>query len=87
MTALGYTVSIGRRVAYLHLANDIIQNSRRKGNEYILAFQKVLPEALEAAVKWVFLLSFQYTYRITMSTQTSTAGNDSKGESLGQYLE
>jgi regulator of Ty1 transposition protein 103 len=45
------TASTGRRLAYLHLANDIIQNSRRKGNEYILAFQKVLPEALEAAVR------------------------------------
>lgn len=45
------SASTGRRLAYLHLANDIIQNSRRKGNEYILAFQKVLPEALEAAVR------------------------------------
>ncbi|XP_014491265.1 regulation of nuclear pre-mRNA domain-containing protein 2 [Vigna radiata var. radiata] len=35
-----------QRIAYLHLANDILQNSRRKGSEFVNEFWKVLPEAL-----------------------------------------
>ncbi|XP_047332344.1 regulation of nuclear pre-mRNA domain-containing protein 1B-like [Impatiens glandulifera] len=34
------------RVAFLYLANDILQNSRRKGNEFVNEFWKVLPAAL-----------------------------------------
>ncbi|XP_047308726.1 regulation of nuclear pre-mRNA domain-containing protein 1B-like [Impatiens glandulifera] len=34
------------RVAFLYLANDILQNSRRKGSEYVNEFWKVLPGAL-----------------------------------------
>ncbi|KAE9601276.1 hypothetical protein Lalb_Chr13g0296091 [Lupinus albus] len=39
-----------QRVPLLYLANDILQNSKRKGNEFVTEFWKVLP----AAVKDVF---------------------------------
>ncbi|KAG2687489.1 hypothetical protein I3760_09G053000 [Carya illinoinensis] len=35
-----------RRVSFLYLANDILQNSRRKGSEFVSGFWKVLPAAL-----------------------------------------
>lgn len=35
-----------QRVSFLYLANDILQNSRRKGSEYVNEFWKVLPSAL-----------------------------------------
>ncbi|XP_010528156.1 PREDICTED: regulation of nuclear pre-mRNA domain-containing protein 1B [Tarenaya hassleriana] len=35
-----------QRLAYLYLANDILQNSRRKGSEFVGEFWKVLPDAL-----------------------------------------
>uniref|UniRef100_A0A803MXZ7 CID domain-containing protein n=1 Tax=Chenopodium quinoa TaxID=63459 RepID=A0A803MXZ7_CHEQI len=34
-------------VSFLFLANDILQNSRRKGNEFVNEFWKVLPAALK----------------------------------------
>ncbi|XP_045789278.1 regulation of nuclear pre-mRNA domain-containing protein 1A-like [Trifolium pratense] len=36
-----------QRVPFLNLANDILQNSRRKGNEFVNEFWKVLPSALK----------------------------------------
>ncbi|KAK8546494.1 hypothetical protein V6N13_067709 [Hibiscus sabdariffa] len=36
-----------RRVSFLYLANDILQNSRRKGSEFVNEFWKVLPTALK----------------------------------------
>ncbi|KAF6147778.1 hypothetical protein GIB67_006751, partial [Kingdonia uniflora] len=36
-----------QRVAFLYLANDIIQNSRRKGSEFVSEFWKVLPASLK----------------------------------------
>ncbi|XP_058103026.1 uncharacterized protein LOC131246693 [Magnolia sinica] len=35
-----------QRVSFLYLANDILQNSRRKGAEFVGEFWKVLPDAL-----------------------------------------
>ncbi|KAA8548262.1 hypothetical protein F0562_004477 [Nyssa sinensis] len=35
-----------QRLAFLYLANDILQNSRRKGSEFVGEFWKVLPNAL-----------------------------------------
>ncbi|KAL3819623.1 hypothetical protein ACJIZ3_005528 [Penstemon smallii] len=37
-----------QRVSLLYLANDILQNSRRKGSEFVNEFWKVLPAALKA---------------------------------------
>ncbi|CAI0457858.1 unnamed protein product [Linum tenue] len=39
-----------QRVAFLYLANDILQNSRRKGSEFVGEFWKVLPEALRDTI-------------------------------------
>ncbi|KAJ6794853.1 regulation of nuclear pre-mRNA domain-containing protein 1B-like [Iris pallida] len=36
-----------RKVSFLYLANDILQNSRRKGSEFVNEFWKVLPGALK----------------------------------------
>lgn len=36
-----------QKVTLLYLANDILQNSKRKGNEFVTEFWKVLPEALK----------------------------------------
>ncbi|XP_058080116.1 actin cytoskeleton-regulatory complex protein PAN1-like [Magnolia sinica] len=36
-----------QRVPFLYLANDILQNSRRKGSEFVNEFWKVLPGALK----------------------------------------
>ena len=38
---------IAQRVPLLYLANDILQNSKRKGNEFVTEFWKVLPGALK----------------------------------------
>lgn len=35
-----------KKLAFLFLANDIIQNSRRKGSEFAGEFWKVLPDCL-----------------------------------------
>lgn len=35
-----------QRLSFLYLANDILQNSRRKGSEFVDEFWKVLPDAL-----------------------------------------
>ncbi|ONK77979.1 uncharacterized protein A4U43_C02F12950 [Asparagus officinalis] len=36
-----------QKVSFLYLANDILQNSRRKGSEFVTEFWKVLPGALK----------------------------------------
>ncbi|KAF5474334.1 hypothetical protein F2P56_006243 [Juglans regia] len=40
-----------QRVSFLYLANDILQNSRRKGSEFVSEFWKVLPVALSHVYK------------------------------------
>lgn len=40
-----------RRLAFLYLANDILQNSRRKGSEFVGEFWKVLPDALRDMIE------------------------------------
>ncbi|CAL0322960.1 unnamed protein product [Lupinus luteus] len=39
-----------KRLAFLYLANDILQNSRRKGSEFVGEFWKVLPDALRDVI-------------------------------------
>lgn len=38
---------VSQKVLLLYLANDILQNSKRKGNEFVTEFWKVLPAALK----------------------------------------
>ncbi|XP_061359771.1 uncharacterized protein LOC133303811 isoform X2 [Gastrolobium bilobum] len=40
-----------KRLAFLYLANDILQNSRRKGSEFVGEFWKVLPDALRDVIE------------------------------------
>ncbi|PSS35311.1 Regulation of nuclear pre-mRNA domain-containing protein [Actinidia chinensis var. chinensis] len=40
-----------QRLAFLYLANDILQNSRRKGLEFVGEFWKVLPDALRHVIE------------------------------------
>eukprot|EP00262_Sarcandra_glabra_P005284 TRINITY_DN16706_c0_g1_i1.p1 TRINITY_DN16706_c0_g1~~TRINITY_DN16706_c0_g1_i1.p1 ORF type:complete len:493 (-),score=87.35 TRINITY_DN16706_c0_g1_i1:958-2436(-) len=40
-----------KKVPFLYLANDILQNSRRKGTEFVTEFWKVLPAALKDVVE------------------------------------
>ncbi|KAI3892812.1 hypothetical protein MKX03_000916 [Papaver bracteatum] len=40
-----------QRLAFLYLANDILQNSRSKGPEFIVEFWKVLPKAVRNTVE------------------------------------
>ncbi|GBB91820.1 hypothetical protein RclHR1_01920024 [Rhizophagus clarus] len=39
--------SSARKVSFIYLCNDVCQNSRRKGPEFIREFRKVLPDAIE----------------------------------------
>lgn len=36
-----------RKITYIYLANDILQNSRKKGSEFLKEFSLLLPEAIE----------------------------------------
>ncbi|XP_010249122.1 PREDICTED: regulation of nuclear pre-mRNA domain-containing protein 2-like isoform X2 [Nelumbo nucifera] len=40
-----------QRLSFLYLANDILQNSRRKGSEFVGEFWKVLPDALRDVIE------------------------------------
>ncbi|PKA55262.1 hypothetical protein AXF42_Ash003899 [Apostasia shenzhenica] len=40
-----------QRLSFLYLANDILQNSRRKGAEFVAEFWKVLPDALNDVIE------------------------------------
>ncbi|XP_074308718.1 uncharacterized protein LOC141643448 isoform X2 [Silene latifolia] len=42
-----HSSSMVQKVPLLYLANDILQNSKRKGNEFVTEFWKVLPAALK----------------------------------------
>ena len=39
------SANTSRRLTLLYLANDIVQNSRKKGAEYKVEFTRVLPKA------------------------------------------
>ncbi len=41
-----------RKITFIYLANDILQNSRKKGYEYMKEFSNVLPQAIENTSKY-----------------------------------
>ena len=43
----------GRKLTLLYVANDVIQNSKKKGPEYRTEFAKVLPRVFQGIGKWV----------------------------------
>ena len=46
-----YNSEVVQRVPLLYLANDILQNSKRKGNEFVTEFWKVIPPALKEVLE------------------------------------
>ena len=46
-----FTASAKRKLLFIYLCNDVCQNSRRKGPEFIEAFRNVVPEAIEHAFR------------------------------------
>ena len=40
-----------KKLAMLYLANDILQNSRKKGPEFVHEFHRTLPRALQHMLK------------------------------------
>ncbi|GKC87942.1 regulation of nuclear pre-mRNA domain-containing protein 1B [Tanacetum coccineum] len=45
-----HSSEVAQKVPLLYLANDILQNSKRKGNEFVSEFWKVLPGALKVLI-------------------------------------
>lgn len=46
-----HSSEVAQKVPLLYLANDILQNSKRKGNEFVSEFWKVLPGALKDLIE------------------------------------
>ncbi|KAD7117540.1 hypothetical protein R6Q59_005844 [Mikania micrantha] len=46
-----HSSEVVQKVPLLYLANDILQNSKRKGNEFVSEFWKVLPGALKVLIE------------------------------------
>ncbi|XP_022894751.1 regulation of nuclear pre-mRNA domain-containing protein 1B-like [Olea europaea var. sylvestris] len=46
-----HSLEMVKKVHLLYLANDILQNSKRNGNEFVSEFWKVLPSALKEVMK------------------------------------
>ncbi|CAA3025001.1 Hypothetical predicted protein [Olea europaea subsp. europaea] len=46
-----HSSEMAKKVPLLYLANDILQNSKRNGNDFVIEFWKVLPAALKEVVK------------------------------------
>lgn len=42
---------LAHKFPLVYLANDILQNSRKKGNEFVFEFWKVLPNALKDLIE------------------------------------
>lgn len=42
-----FAAKMGRKLTLMYLANDVIQNSKRKGLEYKLEFTRALPRAFQ----------------------------------------
>jgi hypothetical protein len=45
--------SIPRRLGFLHLANDVLQHSKKKGEDYVGAFSLILPDAISTCLMYV----------------------------------
>ena len=49
---LSISAKCDRKLTFIYLANDILQNSRKKGTEFLKEFLTVLPEAVENAASF-----------------------------------
>ncbi|TKY60325.1 Regulation of nuclear pre-mRNA domain-containing protein 1B [Spatholobus suberectus] len=84
-----------QRVPLLYLANDILQNSKRKGNEFVTEFWKVLPTALKDVLekgddqekRAVFRLVDIWEERRVFGSQAKNLKNVILGEEAPPQLE
>ncbi|KAL3020921.1 hypothetical protein AAZX31_05G169900 [Glycine max] len=84
-----------QRVPLLYLANDILQNSKRKGNEFVTEFWKVLPTALKDVLekgddqekRAVFRLVDIWEERRVFGSQAKSLKNVILGEEAPPQLE
>ena len=44
-----------RKLTFLYLANDVIQNSKKKGPEFNREFKNIVVDAYKCASKYVFM--------------------------------
>eukprot|EP01090_Pellita_catalonica_P011689 TRINITY_DN2361_c0_g1_i3.p1 TRINITY_DN2361_c0_g1~~TRINITY_DN2361_c0_g1_i3.p1 ORF type:complete len:101 (+),score=8.80 TRINITY_DN2361_c0_g1_i3:93-395(+) len=56
-----------RKLIFLYLANDIVQNSRKKGIEFIHEFGKVLPQAITSSYSYHYLASDFFLHDATIN--------------------
>ena len=47
-----------RKISFLYLANDVIQNSKKKGDELPREFAKILPDAFIHVHRWLSAMRF-----------------------------
>lgn len=52
LNELRQTTKPERKITFIYLANDILQNSRRKGDEYSTEFRPALKEAFENTARY-----------------------------------
>ncbi|KAK7399496.1 hypothetical protein VNO78_10680 [Psophocarpus tetragonolobus] len=84
-----------QRIPLLYLANDILQNSRRKGNEFVTEFWKILPTALKDVLekgddeekRAVFRLVDIWEDRRVFGSQAKNLQNVILGEEAPRQLE
>ncbi|KAJ3412690.1 Regulation of nuclear pre-mRNA domain containing protein 1B [Chytridiales sp. JEL 0842] len=43
--------STSKKLAFIHLCNDVLQNSRKKGEDFVKAFEEVLPESINSVYR------------------------------------
>lgn len=51
-----------RKLTFLYLANDVIQNSKRKGPEFTREFESVLVDAFSHVARYVVVLHISSTF-------------------------
>ena len=42
-----------KRLTFMYLANDVLQNGKRKGTEFLTEFKQILPSAFQTCAQWV----------------------------------
>ena len=50
-TEFSRTKDVNKRLAMIYLANDVLQNSRKKGAQFVVEFYHKLPLAMQQLVK------------------------------------
>lgn len=48
-----------QRLSFFYVANDVLQNSKKKSTKFVEAFSKVLPETIKTVLQFVRTKNFQ----------------------------